>query len=71
MDQEEKTQDGLEAHVGVNHLAHFLLTNILIDKVARVVIVSSGLMLSGQSKFPAGKKLLKNTNHFISKWPTF
>jgi NAD(P)-dependent dehydrogenase (short-subunit alcohol dehydrogenase family) len=53
MDQEEKTQDGLEAHVGVNHLAHFLLTNLLIDKVARVVIVSSGLMLSGKSTFPA------------------
>ena len=50
MDQEQKTADNFEAHVGVNHLAHFLLTNLLIAKTNRVVIVSSGLMLHGKSK---------------------
>ena len=51
MDQEAKTDDGLEANVGVNHLGHFLLTNLLMGKVNRVVIVSSGLMMSGKSKY--------------------
>ena len=45
------TDDGLEINVGVNHLGHFLLTNLLIGKVERVVMVSSGLMMSGKSKF--------------------
>lgn len=42
----ELTKDGLEAHIGVNHLAHFHLTQLLLPKLkasapARVVSVSS------------------------------
>jgi len=48
MDQKAKTKDGFEMNVGVNHLGHFLLTNLLISKVKRVVLVSSGLMMSGK-----------------------
>ena len=48
MDLNSKTEDGFEANVGVNHLGHFLLTNLLLGKVKRVVIVSSGLMMSGK-----------------------
>jgi len=48
MDQNAKTEDNLEINTGVNHLGHFLLTNLLISNLKRVVIVSSGLMMSGK-----------------------
>ncbi|MCP4841270.1 MAG: SDR family oxidoreductase [Halieaceae bacterium] len=46
---ERRTDDGFEAHMGINHLGHFLFTNLLLDslllaKGARVVIVSSSAM---------------------------
>lgn len=47
------TKDGFEIHFGVNHLGHFLLTNLLTDNLkraapSRVVIVSSLLHESGK-----------------------
>jgi len=58
MEKHVKTSDGFEVHAGVNHLGHFLLTNLLLDKLeesapSRVVVVSSGLQSSGKLDFSA------------------
>ena len=50
------TQDGFETQIGVNHLGHFLLTNLLLDKLAtsapaRVVTVSSMMHAGGKIDF--------------------
>lgn len=52
----ELTEDGLEMQMAVNHFGHFLLTNLLLEKLkasvpSRIVIVSSGLHKRGQIDF--------------------
>ena len=51
-----KTADGFELQFGVNHLAHFLLTNLLLDRLkeapsARIVTVSSIGHAAGKINF--------------------
>lgn len=51
-----KTEDGFELQFGVNHLAHFLLTNLLLERLkeapaARVVNVSSVVHEKGKINF--------------------
>ena len=51
-----KTEDGFEMQFAVNHLAHFLLTNLLLNRLkeapsARVVNVSSLLHVMGKINF--------------------
>lgn len=48
---ERRTEDGFEAHFGINHLAHFLFTNLLLEPLraadgARIVMVSSAAMMA-------------------------
>jgi len=50
------TKDGFEYTFGVNHLAHFVLTNLLLDKLrssapSRVVVTSSAAQMNGHIDF--------------------
>ena len=54
------TDDGLEMQIGVNHIAHFLLTNLLLDCLkssapARIITVTSMLHKNGTIDFDSFK----------------
>ncbi|MEH6585558.1 MAG: SDR family oxidoreductase [Halioglobus sp.] len=71
---ERRTEDGFEAHLGINHLAHFLFTNLLLEPLtaaenARVVALSSLAM-----SFASLKHGLKDINWESRKfrgWPAY
>ncbi|WP_136603889.1 SDR family oxidoreductase [Paenibacillus dokdonensis] len=56
MIKRQETADGFEMDLGVNHLGHFLLTNLLLDALrassqGRVVTVASGAYKAGKIHF--------------------
>ena len=65
------TQDGFEMQFGVNHLGHFLLTNLLLDRIketpsARIVNVSSLAHTMGKMDFNN-----LNSEHSYSPWKAY
>ena len=73
------TADGLEHTFALNHLAPFLLTNLLLDRLkasapARIVTVSSGRPVDGQDRLrrPDGRaEVLRTAAPTTSRsWPT-
>ena len=69
------TEDGFEMQIGVNHLSHFLLTELLLDVLkstpsSRVVTVSSMLHKKGEidfASFKGDKKYSSQTAYAQSK----
>jgi NAD(P)-dependent dehydrogenase (short-subunit alcohol dehydrogenase family) len=60
----QKTEDGFEKQIGVNHLGPFLLTNLLVDRLvasapARVVHVSSMMHAGGKIDFASFREPAK------------
>ncbi len=62
--RQQFTADGFEMQFGVNHLSHFLLTHLLLDRLrdnapARVVNVSSKLHAKGKIDFDSFRGMAK------------
>ena len=72
-----KTADGFELQFGVNHLAHFLLTNLLLERLkaapsARIVNVSSRAQEKGKINFDdlqSEATYRRRAAYFRASWP--
>lgn len=63
-----RTKDGFEMQFGTNHLGHFALTGLLLDRIKdRVVTVSSGMHIVGRIDF----KDLNWERRKYRRWPAY
>ncbi len=63
------TKDGFETQIGTNHLGHFALTNLLLERIAdRVVTVSSGAHRMGKIRLD---DLNFKRGDDYSPWPAY
>ncbi|AEF39245.1 Possible protochlorophyllide reductase [Hoyosella subflava DQS3-9A1] len=63
-----RTKDGFEMQLGTNHLGHFALTGLLLDRITdRVVTVSSGMHLIGRVDL----KDLNWERRKYRRWPAY
>jgi NAD(P)-dependent dehydrogenase (short-subunit alcohol dehydrogenase family) len=63
---EGRTADGFELQLGTNHLGHFALTGLLLERLLRVVTVSSSLHRRGRIDFDD----LQGERHY-DKWAAY
>lgn len=68
----ERTKDGFELNMGVNHLGHFLLTNLLLDLLksaapSRIVVVASDLHRIGA----IDKENFNSEKSFAGSWKAY
>lgn len=68
----EYTKDGFELNMGVNHLGHFLLTNLLLDLLkaaapSRIVVVASNLHKIGS----IDKENFNSEKSFAGSWTAY
>lgn len=67
-----RTNDGFELNMGVNHLGHFLLTNLLLDLLkssepSRVIVISSSLHSVGS----INREDFNSEKHFVGSWRAY